>query len=67
MLLMASFPHSGNLLESLMRGFAWSIGWMLARQLGWPIAAGVLGVVLLFVWWRRRRGASAREKAEPRV
>jgi uncharacterized iron-regulated membrane protein len=44
-----------DLFASLLRGFAWSVGWMLARGLGLPVAAAVLAVVGLVLWLRRRR------------
>lgn len=47
-----------SLVETLVRGFAWSVGWMAARDLGLP-AAGVvlivLGVSLFVIGWRHRR------------
>lgn len=48
---------AGGLLASLARGFAWSVGWMIARGLGLPASLVVL-VLLAGSWWwfsRRRR------------
>lgn len=51
---------AGALLGSLVRGFAWSVGWMLARGLGLPVALGALVVLGGAWWWFSRRRARSR-------
>lgn len=50
----------GPLLESLARGFAWSVGWMLARGLGLPAAGAGLLLFVVFLWFRRRKAGTFR-------
>jgi hypothetical protein len=50
-----------GLFASLARGFAWSVGWMVARGLGLPVALAVL-VVGGGLWWLLSRRSSRRER-----
>jgi hypothetical protein len=55
---MYTYSHhfaSHGLVSSLVRGFAWSVGWMIARGLGLPAAGAVLVLLLVGAWWRSRR------------
>lgn len=54
----------GDLFAWLARGFATSIGFMLAREMGWPVASAVLCLGGLLYWWRKRRATRRRRNED---
>jgi hypothetical protein len=60
-----AFHGHADVFAWLARGFASSIGWMLARAIGWPVALLVLLAGVLFLWWRKRRATRRQRNNVP--